>query len=69
MKLAQVYKTEIGEAQNIDHIQAIAACIKHDEAKGRLTTIETMELLMCIEKDKRVSVTGYAMVPAKFQPR
>lgn len=59
MHLAEIYKREIGEAVNVDHILAIAACIKHDERKGRLTTIETMTLLMKIEKDKRVNVTGY----------
>lgn len=61
MKLAQVYTNEIGEARNVDHILAISECIKHDERVGRLNTIETMQLLMMIEREKRVNVTRYAM--------
>ena len=63
MNLQQVYTTEISEAQNVDHILAISECIKYDERVGRLNTIETMTLLMQIEKDKRVNVTQYAMQP------
>ena len=69
MKLEQVYAIEIEEAKHLDHILAIVECVKYDEKMGRLSTVETMTLLMMIERDKRVPVTGYARTPDKFQPR
>jgi len=57
MNLLQVYKSEIGEASNVDHIRAIAQCIRHDEREGRLKIYESLQLLVLIEKEKRVTVT------------